>query len=1022
MPLTLSAGIEAEVEAAETSVIDLFEIDLGAGFKKFWSTTNVSFDWVATQFPQHFEARIIEVGTRRWTLGFDDDSINLRISNADGAISKIAKGFGIDIFEGARVLHHRLFPSIKEIYKDYWCGEGLPIVWTEGEVSWDITFGVGNFKQKFGRKLEFNCPHVFAAGQHSDCPYNPSDHHGIPEPKVVVTATADTTIFQINAVSGLSRVSEGWMVFNRTRNAYARVVKVVSDTQITITVAFPGESGTALFTINDQLVIGPPFSDCAKTVPACVEREMWGLHSGRSITGPGVGTNRRYYGGWSATSQEKFGGRLPNPEERFGHGDAKRFSRTSLGNDNLVGMVIPVIIGAYRINDIPSIAMIPAGEFQHGLFILCEGEIFDFALQDVNGQQPDDNSPEDLDSLPEIAFNDSFIKWGTWNQGTNIGIDNAHGKINENFARSVRRAIGRRKAIGIGSNGVVIDFYATEVSGNPSIFTGKKGDGVSLHGLVAARVRLQTQEDLFEVMSGNFDVHGLLVRLPTGMNNNVQDRASDGGPGRLNFTDVPKRSGGLTTIRYTMFPNPIQFAYELLRNPRWGAGLPDERIDLPSVITESDYCEIQVGSIVSPRRLQTGTVFASSNDGLNPTFTTWFITTDILETSASLRNAEIVFNSSNARSFSATVQANGKFEDMNDQGGTFLRKFGVVGGFPTGPASLIFLDRPFEADKIPVNGDSVRIGGGAGESGPVSARFKANGILADDAPIPDILQDVLDNCNGTFRSTVVNGQGKIEFIIRKKLSADEIDTVISDGIFTDRGVKRNIIRTGRGKNSKSTMKVWRKDEKSLGNFFTVEFRDQDRNFQESRVAVFNDSAQKKVSALFGEPELRVKIPDNLKLILTTSKDQAARLLALRARELSIQNLFCSFETSLKRGMKAQPGDIIAVDSETIAAHFNISLLSNEVAVGNSFLFRVLDKSETSDYRISLECQVHVNPIYEDFATDFAQFFAPDETQREKNVIPSQVTPLAPTERIVINTDGTARSVLKVKITYPNLEV
>lgn len=218
------------------------------------------------------------------------------------------------------------------------------------------------------------------------------------------------------------------------------------------------------------------------------------------------------------------------------------------------------------------------------------------------------------------------------------------------------------------------------------------------------------------------------------------------------------------------------------------------------------------------------------------------------------------------------------------------------------------------------------------------------------------------------------------------------------------------------------MKVWRKDEKSIGNFFTVEFRDRDRQFQESRVAVFNDSAQKKVSGLFGEPELRVKVPENLKLILTTNKDQAARLLALRARELSIQNLFCSFETSLKRGMKAQPGDIIAVDSDTIAAHFNLSLLVNELSIGNAFFFRILSKSETSDYRISFECQVHVNPIYEDFATDFTQFFTPDETQREKNVLPAPVTPIAPVERVVTNTDKSVKSVLTVKVTYPSLEI
>jgi len=1014
MPLTLSAGIEAEVEAAETSVIDLFEIDLGAGFKKFWSTTNVSFDWVSTQFPQHFEARILEVSNRKWTLGFDDDTINLRISNADGKISQIAKGFGIDIFEGARVLHHRLFPSIKEIYKDYWCGEGLPLVWTEGEVSWDITFGVGNFRQKFGRKLEFNCPHVFAGGLGSDCPYDPQGIQGIPEAKILVTATSGTSIFQINAASGLITASQGWTVFNRTRNAYARITKVVSDTQLNIVALLQGESGSLQFLSGDKLLIGPDFSDCNKTVSACIEREMWGLHSGRSSSSPGVGQNRRHYGGWSATSQQKFGGRLPNPEERFGHGDAKRFSRSSLGNDNLVGMVIPVIVGAYRINDIPSIAMLPAGRFQHGLFILCEGEIFDFALQNVNGKKADDSSPKDLNTLAKVAQNDSFIKWGTWNQDTNVGIDDLFGRNADHLAKGVRRAVGRRIGLGVNSGNTILDFYALGNIGNPHTFNSSTGDGISLHGIAAARIRLDTEEDSFEVMSGNFDISGgLLVRLPAGMNNNAQDGT------RFNFIDIlgtGAAAGGLVTLKYTRLPNPIQFAYELLRNPRWGAGLPDERIDLPSVITESDYCEEQIASIESSKNVLVGTVFVSSATACGIPTSTWFLSTDIVSSSNSLSGAEVTFNSDNGRTFSALILYNNMVElvDFVDDPGVC----GVVGGFPLGAANEIIIDRPFPVGKEPLNDDLVEIRGGGGV-GANLARFKANGILADDAPIPDILQDVLDNCNGTFRSTVVNGQGKLEFIIRKKLSPTEIDTVISDGIFTDRGVKRNILRN---REDKSTMKVWREDEKSLGNFFTVEFRDKDRDFQESRVAVFNDSAQKKVSALFGEPELRVKVPENLKLILTTNKDQAARLLALRARELSIQNLFCSFETSLKRGMKAQPGDIIAVDSETIAAHFNLSLLTSEVAVGNSFLFRILEKSETSDYRISFECQVHVNPIYEDFATDFTQFFAPDEAQREKNVVPAPVTPIAPVESVIVNTDGSASSVLKVKVTYPNLEV
>ena len=69
MPLDLSQSgstpdIEAEVEAAELGVIDLIEVDLGLGFKKFWSTTNIDVGWVVTDFGSNFEVRILSIGPR----------------------------------------------------------------------------------------------------------------------------------------------------------------------------------------------------------------------------------------------------------------------------------------------------------------------------------------------------------------------------------------------------------------------------------------------------------------------------------------------------------------------------------------------------------------------------------------------------------------------------------------------------------------------------------------------------------------------------------------------------------------------------------------------------------------------------------------------------------------------------------------------------------------------------------------------------------------------------------------------
>ena len=83
---------------------------------------------------------------------------------------------------------HRRFPAIKEIYRDYWVGSGEPIQIEEGLVEWPISFGIGSLRRKFGRLIDFNCPHVFAGGADSDCSYDPTKGIGIPELEILHTA------------------------------------------------------------------------------------------------------------------------------------------------------------------------------------------------------------------------------------------------------------------------------------------------------------------------------------------------------------------------------------------------------------------------------------------------------------------------------------------------------------------------------------------------------------------------------------------------------------------------------------------------------------------------------------------------------------------------------------------------------------------------------------------------------------------------------------------------------------------
>ena len=1002
MPLDLSQSgitpnIENEIESASVSVIDLVEVDLGLGYKRRWSNRQVDYSWVAGQLDGEYEARLLNISERRWSLGPDDDSVTLLIGNADGAISRMAQEFGIDIFEGAKVRLHRLFPAIKEVYKDYWVGTGEPIIVSEGAVEWTVTFGISRLKRKFGRQSEFNCPHIFAGGPSSDCPYSLDIGIGEPEKKIVALAAAGTSNSKIVVSGGrfqTNMVGTGWYVFSRDSNAYAKVDAVDSQTQLSINFLTNGEGGRS-FRPGDKLIIGPPLIDCiGKNPSSCKERGMFGKHGSNPA---GSGNKRRYYGGNAESARVRFSGRIPEKSS----GGGNRFSRTALGNDSISGFVVPVVFGFYRIHDVPSIYHAPAGEFQHGLFILCEGEIVDFKVLDVNGFRPDDNRPSDLDSLNEIIRNDAYIKWGTWAPG---GIDDSSA-VDINSAKRVRQAIGRRKSVAVKSRNKILDTYGNGgIYGHPYLFNTGAGDGTSQHGLVVARIRIETQEDIQTALTGSFDIYGLLVPLPPGMENNAGD-----------WRSYNLRVEG-TTLRYTATPNPIQAAYALLTNERWGAGLPSSSILIDGAIRESDYCEEIVESVDGRDIIITGLIDETYSSALS----TARVSTPVIflpyvtESTSSMVGRIITFNKGHADAFQAAIITNTHYEvpqgdDANDED---EEAHDPHRDNPRPEGNWIRLDRPFPAGKAPKQGDAFEISGGRDVR-----RFKANGALADRVPIPDMLQTVLDNCNGTYRT---NGD-KLEFIIKKELSPAEIDTVIKGGVFTDRGRKRNIIRTSNG-SGESTMQVWRDLDTDIGNFFSVTFRDRARSYQESIVTVTNDAAQRRASKLFGEGEGREKIESQVELALTTSRDQAARLLALRARELYIQNMYCSFETSLKRGMKTQPGDIIAVDSETISGLFNVSSASRSVTVGNAFLFRVLEKVETGTFTIKLTCKVHINSIYSDHATDFVQFFSPIVAQREKGIGPAQLTPLPATESVIVHPDGAPRSIITVRATYPDLGV
>ena len=166
MPLELPPNIDAEVQKAHLSVIDLIQIDFGNGLERRWSTVHVPAS-LAPNLSGNYEPRLMSIGNRRWSIGADDDSVTLVAGNTDDAISDFVRSYGIDVFDGAKVRHHRLFPGIQEVYEDYWVGKGAGLRFEELTVSWDVRFGLGALRQRALRRFQRSCPHVFAGGPDS---------------------------------------------------------------------------------------------------------------------------------------------------------------------------------------------------------------------------------------------------------------------------------------------------------------------------------------------------------------------------------------------------------------------------------------------------------------------------------------------------------------------------------------------------------------------------------------------------------------------------------------------------------------------------------------------------------------------------------------------------------------------------------------------------------------------------------------------------------------------------------------
>ena len=460
-PLAFPQTINDEVQKAHLSVIDLIQVDFGGGLERRWSTIEVP-SRLSAGLSGNYTARLLSIGDRRWSLGSDDDSVTLELGNADRAISNFVRSYGIDIFEGSRVRHHRLFPSIQEVYEDYWVGKGSSLIFEGSSASWDVRFGLGALRQRALRRFQRNCAHVFAGGLESDCPYSPEHGFGVPQPILFGKATHGTNnnTLQDSRADAFSEVFAGMLAYNRNANCVSRVLSVLSANELLLSapISGAGTGGVPRWRFGDRYSIGPPYTSCDKTSVACDSRGMYGPNNRNR---DGLMDERKYFGGSNDVANITFSGRTPDGGDRF--------TRSTLGNASYDGTPIPVIFGRIRIYGRESLAHAPAGDFQHGMFIIGEGEILNITLPIVN-EKPPDNSGNinaikrqfsfNLDESA-IAFGDSFIKFGTWHPN---GVDDDRVMaVSSNMSRAVARHVrglqGRRASVGTRFDNRILDAY-----------------------------------------------------------------------------------------------------------------------------------------------------------------------------------------------------------------------------------------------------------------------------------------------------------------------------------------------------------------------------------------------------------------------------------------------------------------------------------------------------------------------------------------------------------------------------------
>jgi len=964
MARTLLSQVETELAKPGIRVLELIDINFGNGFEISVSNQTIAND--KTFNGRTYTARVVHVGTLPFTVGAEDDETEIVFDNTSLYFTNLVNQ-GVLLEEG-KVKIHRMIVGItppNNVVKDYWHGRITSYVLKEGTCTMKLSYGFVGLEQRALRRYEHTCNNLFADDLH--CPYAPLTGKGLPDNRISGTATGGTsnTLVDTGKNFVVSGVETGWQVFVTAGKKIIGTINTVAAT--TLTIDLWRNNGTASASVpasGNAYIVGPAFSSCDFSKAACIARGMFGPNNTQASADLNT-SDRRYFIGLLQPADVRFSGREFKDERAKG---PKFFGRLAKANRSLSGAIVPAVFGVYRMKDVDLIGAAAAGGFLHGLFSIGEGRLWTIASPTM-----DDLGQDNVDPVGPVERKDSLIVWGVETSGNDI-------LAGDLTLDQQKQAVGSREAAAV-MRVTTIDTYLD----NPFLINDSSGDGISPAGLSMFLIRTEPPggAKVDATPTGAVGVIGLMTKMIPNETAQFDDRG---------------------VKDYTALPNHIQVFYHLLRNTRYGAGRDDIDIDLPASIAESAYCQALIGGTQSHVARVTGTVALGPDDSLITPQSKSVIWISDVGREAKDWGGGIFTITQSGKEFAGRIVSVAIIEDMSDflfeyftnGGGTFVPIAGEVGK----SGVLLSIFPAFPAGKIPTTGDTYQITTAAGGGGGgLRRRFKANGVLADDVSVKEMLQSVLDNCVGTF----VQNNGKISPIIRKAVN---LNTVAGLDIFTDKGANRNVVRV----DGESTMEFIPDPIDQTVNSVAVEFVDAASDFRVVTLIIRNQAAQERAGKVFGEKR-RDKREKPLSLNLTTNRDQAARVGAIILRERGPlpngrPNGVIRWVSPIHDAIELQPiKDVRAVASDHIPNYIQF--------------VRIIKITDNPDkMTVTIEARPHYNQFYDDTTKDLGTEIFPVDASFSTDEIPLPVRIETITEAFIKDREGTEHEQLTVKFTLP----